>query len=115
MIDVALASVTRLICGPTVEWRCDPNAAAQRIYFGNHSSHLDFIVIWSALPARAARSARPLPDATTGNTVLLAAYLAGPCFHAVLIDRAQPGHRTATAAARARSSAWPPKWERGIR
>ena len=54
MIATALASACRLISGATVEWRCDPYADAQRIYFANHSSHLDFIVIWSALPPTAA-------------------------------------------------------------
>ena len=36
------------------------DAERQRIYFGNHSSHLDFIVIWSALPPRLRRHARPV-------------------------------------------------------
>ena len=34
--------------------------AVQRIYFANHSSHLDFVVIWSALPPRLRRHARPV-------------------------------------------------------
>ena len=50
MIAAALASACQLLTGPTVEWRCDPDTALQRIYFANHSSHLDFVVIWSALP-----------------------------------------------------------------
>ena len=33
---------------------------AQRIYFANHSSHLDFIVIWSSLPPAMRRFARPV-------------------------------------------------------
>ena len=60
MIATALASACQLMTGATVEWRCDPDTAVQRIYFGNHSSHLDFVVIWSALPPRLRRHARPV-------------------------------------------------------
>ena len=52
MIATALAAVCRLISGAAVEWRCDPNADVQRIYFGNHSSHLDAVALACALPVR---------------------------------------------------------------
>ena len=48
--------LTRLLVGAYPQWiGCKPEKI-QRIYFANHSSHLDTIVIWSALP----RSLRPL-------------------------------------------------------
>ena len=48
--------LTRLLVGAYPQWiGCKPEKI-QRIYFANHSSHLDTIVIWSALP----RALRPL-------------------------------------------------------
>ena len=100
MIDVALASITRLICGPTVEWRCDPHAAAQRIYFANHSSHLDFVVIWSALPGRVRQLARPVAGRDYWQHGAPRRFLADRVFHAVLVDRAQSGAPRRAEAAR---------------
>jgi 1-acyl-sn-glycerol-3-phosphate acyltransferase len=87
MIETALASACRLITGATVEWRCDPYSSAQRIYFGNHSSHLDFVAIWSALPARRRRHARPVAGSDYWQQGRLRRYLAGAVFRAVLVER----------------------------
>jgi len=101
MIATALAAACRLISGSAVQWRSDPNADVQRIYFGNHSSHLDFIVIWSALPPRLRRCARPVAGRDYWEQGAVRRYLAGHVFHAVLIERHAPGSDTAQAAARA--------------
>ncbi len=46
-----LAAVARGITGVQVQWAgCEPDEK-QRIYFANHTSHLDFVVLWSALPS----------------------------------------------------------------
>lgn len=101
MIGTALASVCRLISGAVVEWRCDPDADVQRIYFGNHSSHLDFIVIWSALPPRLRRCARPVAGRDYWEQSAVRSYLARQVFRAVLIERGNSGSENAEAAARA--------------
>jgi 1-acyl-sn-glycerol-3-phosphate acyltransferase len=87
MIATILASACRLISGASVEWRCDPYADAQRIYFGNHSSHLDFIVIWSALPPRLRYRTRPVAGRDYWDESNVRRFLAGSVFRAVLIDR----------------------------
>jgi 1-acyl-sn-glycerol-3-phosphate acyltransferase len=87
MIAASLAAASRLVCGPTVRWHCDPRPGRQRIYFGNHSSHLDFILIWSAFPADLRRSLRPVAGRDYWETGPVRRYLAGHVFHAVLIDR----------------------------
>lgn len=101
MIAMALASVCRLISGATVEWRCDPRADVQRIYFGNHSSHLDFIVIWSALPPGLRRCTRPVAGRDYWERSPVRRYLASEVFRAVLVDRGNGGSENAAAAARA--------------
>lgn len=99
MIAASLAAASRLVCGPTVRWQCDPRSARQRIYFANHSSHLDFILIWSAFPAERRRSLRPVAGSDYWNRGPVRRYLAGRVFHAVLIERADPGSSHGAAAA----------------
>jgi 1-acyl-sn-glycerol-3-phosphate acyltransferase len=99
MIGPALASVCRLVSGPTVEWRCDPYSDAQRIYFGNHASHLDFIVIWSALPLRARQRVRPIAGRDYWERGPLRRYVADDVFRAILIDRGNHDADNAVAAA----------------
>ena len=60
MIATVIAAGYRMIAGSTVTWRCELDATAQHIYFANHSSHLDFIAIWSALPAAQRARTRPV-------------------------------------------------------
>jgi 1-acyl-sn-glycerol-3-phosphate acyltransferase len=101
MIAAMLAGVCRLISGPSVQWQCDPNTDVQRIYFGNHSSHLDFIVIWSALPPKLRRFARPVAGRDYWEQSALRRYLASKVFRAVLIERGHSGTDEASNAARA--------------
>jgi 1-acyl-sn-glycerol-3-phosphate acyltransferase len=98
-LATTLAVVSRLITGVAVQWHCDPKAQGQRIYFGNHSSHLDFILIWSALPADLRRSVRPVAGRDYWESGPVRRYLAGRVFHAVLIERASAdsSNRLATA------------------
>ena len=89
MIANALATASSLVCGTGVQWRCDPQSRAQRIYFGNHSSHLDFVIIWSALPGDARRLVRPVAGSEYWQRGVVRRYLADQVFHAVLIPRTQ--------------------------
>jgi 1-acyl-sn-glycerol-3-phosphate acyltransferase len=87
MIAGILAKTSSLVCGTSVEWRCDPHSSAQRVYFGNHSSHLDFVIIWSALPAEARRLVRPVAGSDYWQRGVVRRHLADRVFHAVLISR----------------------------
>jgi len=81
-----LAAAVRLLTGVQVRWQgCAPENR-QRIYYANHSSHLDFVVLWSALPAEVRRSTRPVAarDYWQGG---LRSFLAQRVFRAVLVDR----------------------------
>jgi 1-acyl-sn-glycerol-3-phosphate acyltransferase len=100
MMAAALAAGSRLICGASVRWHCDPSATTQRIYYGNHSSHLDFVMIWSALPPRLRRSARPVAGSDYWGRGAVRRYLAGRVFRAVLIERGRAGEDKAEASAR---------------
>src|SRR5262245_55630066 len=86
-----LAALVRLLTGVQVRWQgCAPENR-QRIYFANHSSHLDFVVLWSALPAAIRAGARPVAARDYWQDGLRA-FLAQRVFRAVLVDRGQAPH-----------------------
>ena len=58
----------------------------QRIYFANHSSHLDFVLIWSALPAELRAITRPVAAKDYWSKGLKS-YFALNVFNSVLIER----------------------------
>lgn len=45
-----LSFLAKLLCGAKIRWRGSQPDTCQRIYFANHTSHLDAIVLWSSLP-----------------------------------------------------------------
>lgn len=98
MIERALARLARLIAGASVRFTVPLEPPGrQRVYFGNHTSHLDFILIWSALPTAARARTRPVAGADYWMRGRMRRYLAARVFHAVLIER---GAHNAPATAR---------------
>lgn len=86
MIRDFIALAVRLVTGVRLIHEQDvPDHA--RIYFANHSSHLDFVVIWAALPAQLRNRARPVAGADYWQKNALRRWLAGKVFKAVLIPR----------------------------
>ncbi|MDB4972799.1 MAG: Phospholipid/glycerol acyltransferase [Myxococcaceae bacterium] len=92
MIDW-LAALVKLLTGVEgVPHELASEARPQRIYFANHSSHLDSLVLWAALPPALRARVRPAAARDYWGKPGLRACIARR-FHAVLIDRArdQPG------------------------
>lgn len=86
MIGRLLAFTTRFLTGGTPRWRgCLPEPR-QRIYFANHTSNLDFVLLWSALPTELRRKTRPVGAHDYWSTPIRG-YLAKNVFRAVLIER----------------------------
>ena len=82
-----LAAVARGITGVQVQWAgCEPDER-QRIYFANHTSHLDFVVLWSALPSEIRVRTRPIAAKDYWEETPLRRYLAANVFNAVLVER----------------------------
>jgi len=93
MIERALARLARMIAGASVRYTVPLDTGdAQRVYYANHTSHLDFILIWSALPAAARLRTRPVAGSDYWMRGRVRRYLATRVFHAVLVER---GNQTA--------------------
>lgn len=87
MIASAVAAAAQVVAGSTVRWMGCVPAEGQRIYVANHSSHLDFIVLWSYLPPKLRRLARPVAARDYWERGPIRRYLASHVFNAVLIER----------------------------
>lgn len=87
MIASILATLARWISGATALWvDCQPSAR-QRIYFANHTSHLDFVVLWSVLPEEARLLTRPVAAKEYWMSDKVRRYLVEKVFRAVLVER----------------------------
>lgn len=82
-----LVLLARFLSGASIRWvDCQPDTC-QRIYFANHTSHLDAIVLWSALPAPVRRLTRPVAAKDYWMAGPTRRYLSRRVFNALLIDR----------------------------
>lgn len=82
-----VVSLIKLISGANVRWcGCLPDTR-QRVYFVNHTSHLDAAVLWASLPAEVRARTRPVAARDYWSKGRLRPYLAKQVFNAVLIDR----------------------------
>lgn len=93
-----IAGAARLLTGVQVRWRGLQPSAALHVYIANHTSHLDALVLWAALPEEIRRVTRPVAAKDYWDRSALRRYLAERVFRAVLIAR--PG-RTRSMALRA--------------
>jgi len=87
MIDHLLIGLTRFLVGGHPEWAGTQPHARQRIYFANHGSHLDTILIWAALPADLRRHTHPVAAADYWNKGPLRRAIALKLLRCVLISR----------------------------
>jgi 1-acyl-sn-glycerol-3-phosphate acyltransferase len=50
LMSMFLLGLIRILTGAQARWLGCPPKAEQRIYFANHQSHADLVMIWAALP-----------------------------------------------------------------
>lgn len=86
MIAAAIATFARVVSGASARW-LEPPSGKQRVYFANHGSHLDFVVIWAALPPHLRRRTRPVAGVDYWGKGAVRRYLATRVFNAILIER----------------------------
>ena len=87
MIGAIIIGLTRFLVGGTGIWLGCAPSARQRIYFANHSSHLDTILVWAAMPPELRRRVRPVAAADYWGKGRLQRRISLGVLNAVLIDR----------------------------
>ena len=81
-----LAATAKILSGATVRWvDCEPDTC-QRIYFANHTSHLDALVLWASLPKNIRTLTRPVAAVDYWQGGPVRRYMAS-IFNLLLIDR----------------------------
>lgn len=92
LIPAALCSFARLLTGVRALWRYGIPEPRPCVYFANHRSHWDFILIWAVLPPQVRRRTRPVAAADYWLNGGWRSYLATRVFRSVLIDRTLHPH-----------------------
>ena len=82
-----LALLARLITGAQGHWYGCPPKAEQRIYFANHQSHFDWVLIWAALPRELRAMTRPIAARDYWTSSPLKHWITREIFNAVYVSR----------------------------
>ncbi len=83
-----LVGVAKLFSGATLRWvGCQPDTC-QRVYFANHTSHLDALILWASLPRQIRSLTRPVAAKDYWVRGPIRRYISD-VFNALLIDREQ--------------------------
>ena len=94
MIAYILCALTKCISGLNVRWEGVLPEEKQRVYFANHTSHLDFMSLWAVLPGHLKEKTRPVAARDYWDKGCLRRYIARRVIHAVLINRHISAHQT---------------------
>ena len=84
-----LLGIVRLLTGAQARWHGCPPQAEQRIYFANHQSHIDLILIWAALPPELRSITRPIAAKDYWATSRFKKWLTSAVFNAIYVDRSR--------------------------
>ena len=87
MTTSPLAAAIRMLTGVSVRWVGTEPDVCQRIYFANHTSHLDAPLVWAVLPAEVRALTLPTAARDYWSAGKLRYQLATRVFNAVLIER----------------------------
>lgn len=82
-----LLQFVRLLTGAQARWYGCPPVAEQRIYFANHQSHADLVMIWAALPHELRAITRPVAARDYWTKTPLRQWITTAVFNAVYVDR----------------------------
>lgn len=86
-MSLFLLGLVRLLTGAQARWHGCPPKAEQRIYFANHQSHADLVLIWAALPEELRSITRPIAAKDYWTASPLKRWITTEVFNAVYVER----------------------------
>ena len=89
----AISLFARILTAPRAIWAGSEPRHGPRVYYSNHTSNADFVLIWTVLPPVLRRRTRPVAALDYWLASPLRAFAGRDVFRAVLIDR-RPEART---------------------
>jgi len=91
LASALLLGFVRLLTGTQARWQGCPPKSEQRIYFANHQSHADLVLIWAALPHELRAITRPIAARDYWATSRFKRWVTSEVFRAVYVDRERKG------------------------
>ena len=83
----AIVLFARLVTAVRAIWDGVDPVASKRVYFANHTSNGDFVLIWAVLPPHMRSRTRPVAGSDYWLTSKLKSFIGRDVFNAILIDR----------------------------
>jgi 1-acyl-sn-glycerol-3-phosphate acyltransferase len=90
-MSLFLLGLVRALTGAQARWHGCPPKAEQRIYFANHQSHADLVMIWAALPHELRAITRPIAAKDYWTKSRFREWITTAVFNAVYVDRVRTG------------------------
>jgi len=91
LMGFLLLGIIRMLTGAQARWYGCPPKAEQRIYFANHQSHADLVMIWAALPEELRSITRPIAAKDYWTKSPFRQWITTAVFNAIYVDRARTG------------------------
>lgn len=86
-MGLVLLGIVRVLTGAQARWYGCPPKAEQRIYFANHQSHGDLVMIWAALPEELRAITRPIAARDYWTKTRFRQWITTAVFNAVYVER----------------------------
>ncbi|MBX9871663.1 MAG: 1-acyl-sn-glycerol-3-phosphate acyltransferase [Burkholderiaceae bacterium] len=86
-MNLFLLGLVRVLTGAQARWHGCPPKVEQRIYFANHQSHADLVLIWAALPQELRNVTRPIAAKDYWTRTPLKKWITTAVFNAIYVDR----------------------------
>ena len=87
LMSLFLLGLIRVLTGSQARWYGCPPKAEQRIYFANHQSHVDLVMIWAALPKELRRQTRAIAARDYWTKTPFKQWLTSAVFNVVYVSR----------------------------
>ena len=87
LMSYFLLGLIRVLTGAQARWHGCPPKAEQRIYFANHQSHADLVMIWAALPKELRHITRAIAAKDYWTKTPFKQWITTAVFNAVYVDR----------------------------
>ena len=93
LMSLFLLGLIRVLTGAQARWQGCPPKAEQRIYFANHQSHADLVLMWAALPEELRSITRPIAAKDYWTKTPFKQWITTAVFNAIYVDRAKTGEQ----------------------
>ena len=87
LMGLFLLGLIRVLTGSQARWYGCPPKAEQRIYFANHQSHADLLLVWAALPHDLRALTRPIAARDYWTSTAFRQWITTEVFNAIYVSR----------------------------